>query len=323
VTDNPTIADDGEVRDGELEIKSEEIAKALNEAKRRREVFQTLRTRKAGQIRHYSAAPALLAAKMSATFDAHGITNAGGDPGIVGHLLVAFNRHLDAVGADVIMTGLHFLQSVTLDLQPVVSEKDRLKVEELAKSQGDTPLRAEDLRIVIPTSVIAIEAVADVLSQPPDRVAQRARALGADAREELRKLADELGARNATLTVVTPQQTVEVAPRTARVFAERLRITESIAPITIRIVGKLTRTDSEAAQFRVVLDPLRRPPELDGRRTAVEGGYTSNASRQVRDGGLWDTQVIADVRASMEVPPGGGKPRPAGFTFTDVEPAAG
>ncbi len=254
-------------------------------------------------------------------FEAAGVTNSGGDPTVVGHLVVALGRFLNAISPDIILTALNFTSSVELELTPRASTLEEQRGTELAAEEEPA---LEAVARAVPSASVALEAAAYIFDQDPEQVPERVRVISAKARTELRKLASEMAKRGAELTFVSPtSERAHVTSRRARRYAEELRAAEEAEPLELKVVGRLSVTDSDSGMFRVVLDPDRRPPELDARKKQIEGAYTDYASAQVRDNGLWDTDVIATVEVRMEVPAGGGRARPAEFLFTDVKAAAG
>lgn len=317
--DDEARAED-ETDDDAEKAAQEEGEREFEEATRKREVLDALRKVTAGRQATYSVAPGLVSGKAIAIFDGAGITAEGGDPGAVGKFIIAVERFLDSVGADVVLTALNFASSLRIELEPRLSTREKEELEQIQSEEASASAET-DRSALVPRSVIGLEAAARILREPPERVVDRVRVLGAEAREELRKLSETLDEDEVSLRFTSATQTeAVVTSREARGYARRLRQSEELEPRSLTVVGKLSRTDSEARQFRVVLDRDLMPPELDGRRRHVEGGYTAKASRQVRDGGLWDRTVVARVRANMARPPGGGKARATDFSFTDVKP---
>lgn len=327
MTDDTGAAPDKKPEDVlDVEKARKDGADVFNDADKRRELLDKLRGTIAGSGKRnatYAVAPTLAAAKAMATFDVPGISQGGGDPAVVAKLLIALDRFLDAVGADVLLSGLAFLNSVTFELEPRVSTQERAVLDEVLRM--GTNVRPEAVARALPVSVVALEASAHLLNQPPEKVVDRARVVGgARAREELRKLASTVEDVKGSLHFVSAVHTeAELTSRRAHWYVRRLTTAESEKSIDIVVRGQLTRTDSDAKEFRVLLDRRHMPEELDARRRYVEGGYTAEARRQVEEHGLWNQQVVARVRARMERPPGGGKPRPSEFTFRSVRAAAG
>lgn len=292
----------------------------LAAAQRKRDLYAILRAQAAGRNASYAVAPA------TAVFEAAGVTRDGGDPTVVGHLVLALGRFLSSISPDIILTALSFTNSVELELtaRPSSQEAQRLADLRNAEAASTEPIEADVRARALPSAVVGLEAAAYIFDQDPDQVPERVRLISARARTELRKLTAEMEKRNAELTFVSPTAArVHVNQRRARRYHEELREAEAAEPLELTIAGRLSVTDSDSGTFRVVLDPNRRPEELDARRKHVEGAYTDDASAQVRDRGLWDKDVVATVEVIMEVPAGGGKARPAEFLFTGVRPAAG
>jgi hypothetical protein len=293
------------------------------DAERSKELYDAAKRLVAGKQISYATTPGFLdSPRLKAVFDAAGITGGAGEPGTIGRLLLAFERYLDSVGVDVLLVDLNFASSVVMEFDAPVSPAERSAIKELKESA--LPEDPETIQDAIPASVIRLEMATRLLNEAPRNVARRSRAAGVVAQNQLRRLAEALDDAEASLRVTSPAETVARLPeRRARAVAQTLaRAQTGFEPLELTIVGHLSRTDSEAETFRVILDRKReQPAELGNRRQIVQGDYTERASKQVRERGLWDADVVAKVRATRAARPGG-KRRPylASFTFLDLRP---
>jgi hypothetical protein len=289
------------------------------------EMAKALRESFAGRNQNYAVALDPAEGTATATFAAPDITATGGGLATIGKLMVALQRFLASIRADTDLTGLVFANSVTFTLTPRVSSVEQTRINELREAvPNQEDVGAEDVAYVVPSSIIRLEAAARILNEPASQVASRVRVLSAGATEELRKLADALDKAEATLTFSSPTETrATLGERKAKQYAASLKERERVTTEVYEVVGVLSRTDSEAEEFRLRVDRDLLPADLfHARRQHIEGGYTDEASDAVRELGLWDRRVIASVEARIEEPPGGGRPRPTTFTFLNVRAAA-
>jgi|GEM_PF-6212065 len=301
-----------------------EQALADDSSRGKKKLYDWIRETLPKDTRNYAVAP-VLGEKLSAVFDGDGLTSAGGAPEVVGEFLVRLHSLLAALDAQVLLTMLDFSSSVVIELQPLVPESVEVQARDLAETDPDGLLRRRDLDALIPTSVVAANAAVRLLeSSTPEQGLRQARRYGQGVADAYVSLARSVAKRDGTLRMSGPGEQVASlkAPDAERIVTASLR-EEPLEPRELTIVGTLTRTDSEEARFRVVLDRERLPPELDGRRRVVEGRYSDDARVQVEENGLWNQRVIAKVLAQPVR--GATKVRPAfkSFEFVSLRRAAG
>jgi hypothetical protein len=298
------------------EEETNEAAASPSPSKRR--LLEALRRRILQDPRSYSVA-ALLDEDIEAVYDGPGVTGEGGKLRIVGRWLASMDGLFDALGASTIMNTLEFGSSVRVELRPFVPKKTRERARALAEKDPDAAVEDDLLRELIPDSVVAARAVADLIATPAQDAIAEARRYGRGVADAYVTVARTIADGAATLTVSAPgREPARMGSRRARLVVQQLEERDELSPRTLTIVGKLTRTDSEEEKFRVVLDRATMPVELDGRRRVIEGSYSARASRQVQDNGLWDTQVVAKVRAWPVRDPLHPQPLLQRFRFIDI-----
>jgi hypothetical protein len=293
-----------------------------SDIRRRRKLLDIARDTLPRDTRNYAVAD-VLGEELRATFEAEGVTKNGGPPRVIVDLLASWDRLLEAMGARVVLTNLEFGNSVTMEMKPVVPPEVEDRARHRAATDPNGIVRHEDLRELIPDSVVAANTTARLLEVPGEEALAEARRYGSEVAEAYESFARTVAGHNAQVAVHAPgRREVRYERDQAERALETLKHPRDIGPVPIRIVGKLTRADSDEALFRVVLDRDRLPEEFDARRRVVEGRYTTQARTQVQQNGLWDERVIATVLAFRVMEPGKRKPTITEFQFQSVERAA-
>lgn len=298
--------------------------------------------------------------RLTAIFDGRGVSGDGGDPGIVGEFLVSLDRLLEALGGgEVVLRLLDFTSSVRVELEPVVPADVAAELTERVKALPDsehgeaatlaegadedlgdrtppsdylepkaddldqTLERDEELLRLIPTSVVAANVAARLLSVPSHQALVEARRYGADVPDAYLRLARTVVKGEGAVTLAPPggKTTSLTADKSERVIAASKERPE-LERRTLRIVGTLTRTDSEDATFRVLLDRDLIPPEIDARKRYVEGKYTPSAEKSVQEESLWNQRVIATIHAFPVKDPTRSKPAYERFVFRRIQRAS-
>jgi hypothetical protein len=291
--------------------------------RRRKKLLQYAKEAAPSDTRTYALGP-LLGVPLFTTLDSDEITREGGPPAVVADLLHGVAQLITSIDPHVILTVISFGNSVTFQMQPVVPDDVRQRVEELVENEPNAPLTPTRVEALIPDSVAAANVTARILEMPPEVGYVEARRWGAEVGEAYLSLAKSLVKHEASIKVEAPgDRRARMTQADAEEAVEAADKFEELEPIDVRIVGRLTRADSEEAHLRVLLDRERLPREFDARRRAVEGEYTSLVSNKVQQLGLWDSNVIATVRAFRERQPGKDKEVFASFRFTDIDPWAG
>ena len=321
MTDQEALSDTAPGTDIDPEAAEQKLAPGSS-VKRRNKLLDLARDTVLSDTRVYAVEDALNE-DIKAKFDAEGVTASGGRPRVVVDLVNVFERLLQAMGADVWLTRLEFGNSVTIEMRPVVSEEVAKKVHDRVAKEPNGVVTHEDLKDLIPLSVAAANTTARLLDVPGEAAFVEARRYGTEVAWAYESFAKAIDQHKAVVTVEAPGgRRARYDSHRAEVALETLKTAAKLPSILVTIVGTLTRADSDEALFRVTLDRDRMPPEFDARRRVVDGRYTTRAREQVQAEGLWDTRVVARVRAWQVQEPGKRKPTFERFQFEDIRHAA-
>jgi hypothetical protein len=283
----------------------------------RRAVYDRIRRGILRDPRNYAVVE-VLDQRVEAVWDGPGVTRTGGKLDVVGKFLVSFNGLLESLGSRTTMNNLAFGSSVRIELRPFVSRETRQRAARLAERDPEGLVDDELLKELIPDSVVAVTAAAELLATPAQDGLREARRHGRAVADAYVRMARTVAEGQATLRVSAPGREAAMGSRRAQLVIDHLEERTELEPYLLTVAGRLTRTDSEEETFRIVLDRERMPPQLDGRRRVIEGSYTTGASRQVQEGGLWDRDVIARVRVYPVRDPLHPKPVMGRFRFINV-----
>jgi hypothetical protein len=159
----------------------------------------------------------------------------------------------------------------------------------------------------LPDTTVAIASVADVLARPPEDAAVEARRISGDTAASLKSFAVDL--YDSDISILIPRastptaETLELAdPAWALQVVTRLDAAEELPPVTVTVVGVLQGANSGGAgEFEIKTDDQVSLDRALGSRlrpgATIGGRLTPAARRQIREGGLWDTHVEAEIRA--------------------------
>jgi hypothetical protein len=93
------------------------------------------------------------------------------------------------------------------------------------------------------------------------------------------------------------------------------RTTESVI-----VPGTLTMADSRRHRFELTLPAeLDRPPLLKRKQT-VEGTYAEDIGHRLKEEGLWDSEVMAEIEVTYDRPGSTPTPRDPVYVLVDAEP---
>jgi len=317
---------DAEVVDGdETDIDAAEAERELapgGSLRRKRNLYDRIRETLPGDTRNYAIAP-VLDERVVASLDGRGITSEGGDPGVVADFLFSLTKLILALDGEVILRVLDFTNSVRVELEPKVPEAVKREAQRRADEDPQGVVRQEELRELIPRSVVAVNAAARLLQAPAQEALREARRYGADVPDAYLRVAKAVEQTGGDLRVRAPgrQKAVLTASRAENVIRQLSEPTAELEAVPISVVGRLTRTDSDERRFRLVLDRDLIPDILDKRKRHIEGTYTPKASQQVQEEGLWDQRVLARVHAFPSIDPLTGARRYERFVFRRVQRA--
>jgi hypothetical protein len=316
----PAVPTDPEPDETDVDPDEAERELARGQARRKRRLLDLEKEANLGDTRYYAMGQ-ILDDEVEAVLDGHGVTSQGGSPGIVGEFLLALENFVEKLGGAFFMRELQFANSVHVYLRPEVPEPVRREVQRIIEQDPDRVVTREEVVRLVPESVAAASAAARLLAAPANEALPRARRYGAEVPDAYLRVARMVERTGGTLRYRAPggRDVALPADRAERIIRSVKEERPPLEPVALRVVGTLTRTDSEEKRFRLVLDRERIPDVLDKRRRVIEGTYTANASKQVRQGGLWDTRVIARVSAYPYEDPLTGARHFERFIFRGVE----
>lgn len=88
----------------------------------------------------------------------------------------------------------------------------------------------------------------------------------------------------------------------------------------IRVPGTLTMADSRRHRFELSL-PARAPEtRFLGRKKTISGDYAEEVGHHLKDEGLWDTDVMAAIDVTYDLPQTTATPREPTFVLVGAEP---
>jgi hypothetical protein len=188
-------------------------------------------------------------------------------------------------------------------------------------AEEDVQLGVDDARHA-PT-IEAARTLGALMSTPPEGLVERASALPAGAVAEYKRLLNHIGGqRNVTLEWLPPDATEVVVVTSVDAlhdFAILDREGEERVEI-VQVPGALTMADSRRHRFELSLPAgMERPPALKHKQT-VQGEYTVEAGRKLKAESLWDSDVMATIEATYDVPGTTATPREPIYRLLDASP---
>ena len=205
-----------------------------------------------------------------------------------------------------LLRNLQFGHSVTIELEISAEEDVQMGIEGRRHS---------------PT-IDATHAVARLLASDPEELLPQAIKLGSDVTVAYKQFLNLLAGDNVTLewmpadaTEIVVVSSVDARHDFAILDTEGERRTEAVA-----VPGTLTMADSELHQFALTLpSEMARPPLLKGKHR-VRGTFPEDMGHRLKDEGLWDSQVMATIDVTYDVPGSTATPRPPAYVLVDAEP---
>ena len=189
--------------------------------------------------------------------------------------------------------------------------------------------REEDVQIGIegerhaPT-IDAARALAEMLGSRPDELVPQAIRLGPDATAAYKHLLEILAGDAVTFEWQVPDrdQVAVLSSADARHDYAILNREGEQKIETVTVPGRLTMADSELRKFALTLpSELARPPLLKGKHR-IRGTYPEDVGSRLKSQGLWDSNVMATIEVTFDVPGTTSTPRDSTYVLVDVEPLA-
>ncbi len=203
---------------------------------------------------------------------------------------------------------LQFGHSIEVEIGPPDDEIQRAaaalsKVEEDDEDFADLPLRLQTA--IIPETTLAALATVDLLEASETDVVGAVLSYGTEVTDAyktlVRHLADEMISMSLTLPSTGGDDfVIELQSEQAEQYKQALTEVGNLETLKVRAAGKLTMADSNSKQVRLTLDSKTAKPALLRNRRAITADYTARAGKAIRDGNLWDKDVIAEFDLSRD-----------------------
>ncbi len=178
--------------------------------------------------------------------------------------------------------------------------------------------------IGLPDTSLAVLALNSVFAQDePQEAARAARSLGVTSAESILRLVATLGEADVELDVYNAaQEPIKVTPQQSIRIAEELDADAELPLETVEVVGVLQGVNSGGeGLFEIVTDADVSLSQVLGRRrkpgVTIKGELSPGAKRQIKEGSLWDTHVIAEVQVARRRR--SGSTRVEGFRLLNVQ----
>jgi hypothetical protein len=170
------------------------------------------------------------------------------------------------------------------------------EVEASDEDFDDLPLRLQTA--LLPETTLAALATADLLEASEDDVVGAVLAYGTEVTDSYKTLVRHLADADVSMALRFERSDgqefeINLASEQAAQYSEALTEVGSLETLTVEAVGTLTMADSTTRQIHLTLDPKTpKPLPLRNRRT-ITADYTAQAGKEIREGGLWDKEVVA------------------------------
>lgn len=171
-------------------------------------------------------------------------------------------------------------------------------------------------------TIDAARALGQFLGADPEELIPRALKLGPDATVAYKRMLNILAGDEVTMEWQVPNQSdiAVISSADARHDFAILNREGEQRVESVAVPGKLTMADSELRQFALTLpSELARPPLLKGKHR-VRGTYPEDVGARLKSQGLWDSDVMATIEVTFDVPGTTPTPRDPTYILADAEP---
>lgn len=251
-------------------------------------------------------------ARIRATFSGNGVADDRVDAETFGQSVSKLSRLFTSLtGSRPQVFAMAFGNSVTIEIGAPEDEIERaVKALAAAEAEEDDKKRERLVAQAVPETTLAGYAALDLLQESQDDVVGAALTYGTQVTDAYKALVraladDDLSMKLALpsaqdLTGASADVSIELESETAQDYKAALTAAGDDEVLKISAVGILSMADSGSRMIRLTLDiEATKDPALRGRRT-ITARYTGRAHQQIRDGGLWDQNVIAEFEMTRD-----------------------
>jgi hypothetical protein len=255
-------------------------------------------------------------AAVRAVFRGGSIAKDRGDATFIGHAIARLSHALRQ-GAERYREGLVSLsnpqlrhvifgQSVVVELEISPEEQVQMGID----GQRHAP------------TIDAARALGGLLGSDPEELLPRALDLGEDATVAYRQLLEVIASDETVLEWQAPDesQVAVLSSTDARHDYAILTREGETETQQLRVPGKLSMADSDLSKFALTLpSELVRPPLLKGKHR-IYGTYPEDVGVRLKQEGLWDSDVVATIEVTFDVPGTTPTPREKKYVLVDAKP---
>jgi hypothetical protein len=171
-------------------------------------------------------------------------------------------------------------------------------------------------------TIDAARALAGMMRAEPEELLPQALELGDETIVAYKQFLEVLSSDDAVLEWQAPDLTdvMILSSVDARVDHTILSREGEKETQTVRVPGTLSMADSDLNKFALTLpSELGRPPLLKGKHR-VHGTYPEDVGTHLKSEGLWDSNVMATIEVTFDVPGTTATPRDKTYVLVGAEP---
>jgi hypothetical protein len=201
---------------------------------------------------------------------------------------------------------LEFGQSVVVELEISPDEQVQMGID----GQRHAP------------TIDAARALGALARSEPEELVPRAIDLGADATVAYRHLLELVASDESVMEWQAPDESDVVVLSGADARHDHAILSREGETQTqeVRVPGKLSMADSDLSKFALTLpSELARPPLLRGKHR-IYGTYPGDVGVRLKADGLWDSEVMATIEVTFDVPETTATPRDKKYVLVDATP---
>jgi hypothetical protein len=171
-------------------------------------------------------------------------------------------------------------------------------------------------------TIDAARALGNLLGADADDLLPRALQLGPKPTAEYKQFLHLLAGDDVTLEWQVPDSDQIVVVTSADANRDFAILSREGQPATeqIRVPGTLTMADSRRHRFELSLPAKTPATRFLARKKTVWGEYAEEVGHRPKEEGLWDTEVMATIDVTYELPDTTPTPRESTFILVSAEP---